>query len=232
LTSSGQATPSLPVLVTTDDGLLQLEDAINDILETDNGERLRCVMLSGQIWAGKARAGGKLQARVKWHYLARYWPAHLAAQLLGPVTTHVLGPDTDEVLAPMSAASARHILQKLIALYQHNLTHPLAAEVKTSCAYLVADPDKTPLLDAEKEYQGGYDRPGQVQRSEAMARLWPDFDALLSGALPGDSHSVSVPQPDTGDSAFVHCSTQLYQDMIEHWQLHRQQTPATQESSE
>jgi len=232
LTSSSQTTPPLPVLVTTNDSPLQLEDSLNDILEADNGERLRCVMLSGQIWAGKARAAGKVQARVKWHYLARHWPAHLAAQLQGPVKTHVLGPDTDEVLAPMSAASARHILQKLIILYQQNLTHPLAAEVKTSCAYLVADPDKTPLLDAEKEYQGGYDRPGQVQRSEALARLWPDFDALLSGVLPGGIHSLSVPQTDTGDSAFVHSSAQLYQDMIEHWQQHRQQTPAAQEASE
>ncbi len=228
LMNQGNATQPLPVQLTLEDGTLLLEDSVNDILETDNGERLRCVMLSSQIWAGKSRAGGKAQAKVKWHYLARHWPAHLAAQLQGPVRTHILGPDTDEVLAPMTAASARDILQKLMELYQQNLQHPLAADVKTSCAYLTADPEKAPLLDAEREYLGGYDRAGQVQQSEALARLWPDFDSLVLGRLPGDGHASDPAQQSSTTSAFVQHSTQLYQDLIEHWHLHRQHPTADQ----
>lgn len=222
LMAGSKATQALPVLVSSEDGTLQLEDAVNDILETDDGERLRCIMLSGQIWAGKTSAGNRTKARVKWHYLARHWPQHLAAQLQGPVRTHVLGPDTDEVLAPMTAESARRILQTLVTLYQQNLHHPLAAEVKTSCAYLTADPEKTPLLDAEREYLGGYERVGQVQRSEALSRLWPDFKALLRGELPGDLRSPHAPPSEVDENAFVQHSMRLYQDLIEHWQLHRQ----------
>ncbi|KKO12866.1 exodeoxyribonuclease V subunit gamma [Pseudohongiella sp.] len=217
---------SLPVQVGLADNTLLLEDSITDVRNNADGRRLRYVMLSGQIWAGKSGGPGKTKSKVKWHYLARHWPAHLAAQLHGPVTTHVLGPATNEVLAPLDAGTAQRILVKLLTLYRQNLQQPLAAEVKTSCVYLTADPDKAPLSAAQTEYEGSYSATGQVQSSEALSRLWPDFTDLLGGQLPGAAPSSGA---DAVTSAFVRHSTELYQDLIQHWQLHREHIRSDEE---
>lgn len=214
---------ALPVEVSLADNTLRLEDTLNDVRIATDGRRLRYIMLSGQIWAGKSGGPGKTKSKIKWHYLARHWSAHLAAQLRGPVTTYVLGPDTNEVLAPLEANTAQRILLSLLTLYRQNLQHPLAAEVKTSCAYLTADPDKAPLDAAQAEYEGSYNITGQVQASEALSRLWPDFTELLGGRLPDAAHS---PEPDNDNNAFVEHSTQLYQDLVEHWQMHRERDPS------
>lgn len=221
---------SLPVQVGLADSTLVLEDSINDIRSNADGNRLRYVMLSGQIWAGKSSDRGKTKSKVKWHYLARHWPAHLAAQLHGPVVTHVLGPDTSEVLAPLDAGAAQQMLLKLLTLYQQNLQQPLAAEVKTSCAFLTMDPDKAPLKAAQAEYEGSYGSSGQVHSSEALARLWPCFADLLDGRLP-DSGPAPDAERDSGSSAFIEHSTQLYQDLIDHWQLHRAHVQTDQEAA-
>lgn len=221
---------SQPVQIGLADSTLWLEDSINDIRSNADGKRLRYIMLSGQIWAGKSGGSGKAKSRIKWHYLARHWPAHLAAQLHGPVTTHVLGPDTNEVLAPLDAGRAKQILLKLLALYQQNLQQPLAAEVKTSCALLTTDADKAPLQAAQAEYEGSYGSTGQMQSSEALSRLWPGFADLLDGRLP-DSEPAPGAARETDSSAFVEHSTQLYQDLIEHWQLHREHLQSGQEAT-
>ncbi len=219
---------SLPVQVSLADHTLVLEDSINDVRCGADGKRLRYVMLSGQIWAGKSGGRGKAKGTIKWHYLARHWPAHLAAQLHGPVATHVLGPDTNEVLAPLDADSAQLMLLKLLTLYRQNLQQPLAAEVKTSCAFLTTDPEKAPLNAAQAEYEGSYSTSGQVQSSEALSRLWPCFTDLLSGRLPDD---ISIRDMQTDNNAFADHSTQLYKDLVEHWQLHRDHVQPDQEAA-
>jgi exodeoxyribonuclease V gamma subunit len=208
---------------------LLLEDTLNDVQQHADGLHLRCVMLSSQIWAGKKKGTSTATGKVKWHTLARYWPAHLAAQLHGPVKTHLLGPDTDEVLAPLDADSAHRILQQLLTLYQQNLQQPLAAEVKTSCAYLTTDPDKAPLEAARSIYEGAYSVAGQVQTSKVLFRLWPRFADLLAGQLPDDE---TLLEPDANNHAFVAASTDLYADMVKHWHLHRQSPAADTEGAE
>lgn len=234
LMAGSTETESLSIQVALPDNAMLLEDTLNDVRVDEEGQRLRCVTLSGQIWAGKTGGAGNAKSKVKWHYLARHWPAHLAAQLHGPVKTHLLGPATDEVLAPLDASTARRILQQLLALYHQNLHHPLAAEVKTSCAYLTTDPDKTPLKVAEQEYEGSFASKGQVQNSEALSRLWPGFSDLQGGQLPGDTSSPSAGtgnEPAEDSSAFVRHSTELYQHLVEHWQLHRQRPQADNEDT-
>lgn len=234
LTTGSTETESLSVQVALPDNAMLLEDTLNDVRVDEEGQRLRCVTLSGQIWAGKTGGAGSAQSKVKWHYLARHWPAHLAAQLHGPVKTHLLGPATDEVLAPLDAGTARRILQQLLSLYKQNLQHPLAAEVRTSCAYLSTDREKAPLKAAQLEYEGSFASKGQVQNSEALSRLWPCFSDLLDGQLPGDTRSPSAgtgEQPAEDSSAFIRHSTRLYQHLVEHWQLHRQRPQADNEDA-
>ena len=229
LMTQSSAIGALPVSVTLEDDSLSLEDTLNDVQQHADGLHLRCVMLSSQIWGGKKKRTSTATSKVKWHTLARHWPAHLAAQLHGPVKTHLLGPDTDEVLAPLDADSAHRILQQLLTLYQQNLQHPLAAEVKTSCAYLTTDPDKAPLEAARSIYEGTYSAAGQVQTSEVLLRLWPRFADLLAGQLPDEE---TLLEPDANNHAFVAASTDLYADMVKHWHLHRQSPAADTENAE
>lgn len=194
-----------PVALSSDDKLVDLNDQINDVWQQSGNpdKRIRCVLLGSQLWAGK---DGK-SAKVKWHYLARQWPAHLAAQLNGPVTTHILGPDTQEALAPLDQAEARTILVSLINLWQKNLSAPLAASVKTSCAMLTTPDEKSPDAVAQEAYHGAYMSTGEVQEHYSLYRLWPEFNTLYQ-------------------SGFTDESYELYGALTEHWLRHRKTAPA------
>jgi exodeoxyribonuclease V gamma subunit len=191
---------SLPVQLALSD-TLTLDDQLNDIyLADDAGQRsaIRCELLYSQLWSGK---DGR-SARVKWHYLARLWPAHLAAQLGGPVSTHIVGPDTHEVLAPLSAADAAAELKSLMSLWQQNLQAPLPTCVKTGCTLLSTASGKDPVAAAQEMYYGPYQQRGEVDDHYVLFRLWPDFDDLLQQGL-------------------EHSSQQLYGRLVQHWQQHR-----------
>ena len=202
---------SVGIVLDSPDKQVTLSDQVSDCWQqTGNAEqRIRCVLLSSHLWNGK---DGK-QTTVKWHYLTRLWPGHLAAQLNGPVTTHILGPETYEELAPLDADEAQRQLMSLIHLWQHNLVSPLAASVKTSCAMLATPKDKSAQAVARKVYDGGYKVIGEVQDHYALCRLWPDFEQLLR-------------------SSFVSDSDQLYRKLIEHWQSHRNTNAPTSADTE
>ena len=197
---------SLRVLLDSTDKQVTLSDQISDGWQQPGNpeKRIRCVLLNSQLWDGK---DGK-QTSVKWHYLARLWPAHLAAQLHGPVTTHILGPDTNEVLAALDPAEAQQQLTSLINLWQQNLVSPLAASVKTSCAMLTTPDDKSPRTVACNLYNGVYQVTGEVQAHYALSRLWPDIEDLYRGGFDDDSD-------------------QLYGNLTEHWLRHREKNVPT-----
>jgi len=188
-----------------------LLDILSDIhqMPGDAGQRVRCVLFNSQIWAGKKGSRGE----PKWHYLVREWPAHLAAQLHGPVTTRLLGPATDEQLAPLDADQAQELLTSLLRLWQLNLQQVLRADVKTSCTYLSTDDLQDPASKAAIVYDGDYNREGIVHQNYALYRLWPTFAELM----PESSHSGSASMP----SKFVQDSRALYQPLIDHWYRHR-----------
>ena len=198
--SSHSSKLTLSVNLMSGDNMVQLSDQLNDIWQMPDSprQRVRCVLFNSQLWAGN---DGK-KASVKWHYLARVWPAHLAAQADGPVTTYLLGPDTQEVLAPLDRDEASTLLKALINLWQKNLQAPLAACVKTSCAMLTAPDHKSRDTVAQETYHGAYMSTGEVQQHYSLYRLWPQFDALYQ-------------------DGFTEHSNQLYGALTEHWLRHR-----------
>lgn len=204
------------------DGTLLLEDMLTDIRCRADApeERIRCVIFASQIWQGKDNGKGQ----PKWHYLVREWPLHLAAQLEGPVKTHLLGPNTDEVLQPLSREDAYTILQQLMDLWQNNLRYPLAAEVKTSHAFLTTDPAKHPEIKAAECYDGNYNAAGEVQRQYALYRLWPSFAELIADQADLTNHAPA-------QSRFAQNSHALYQALIDHWNLHRQTRSPNEEDA-
>lgn len=207
LQSSSRPEPDRHIQLELPDLPGQLDDVLRGFRRTVEDESVfRCVLLAGHIWSG-TRAGGKGQ--IKWHYLAREWPAHLAAQLDGPVTTWLLGPQTCEALQPLSPEEARKQLRELLALWQQNLQQPLPAEVRTSCAWLTAADPERAMTDARRTYEGDQHVRG-VRDNYALMRLWPDFSDLLTGGVSGDKNSGEAP-------GFQTCSTALYQPMVSHW---------------
>jgi exodeoxyribonuclease V gamma subunit len=202
---------SVRIVLDSPDKQVTLTDQVSDCWQQPGNpeQRIRCVLLNSQLWSGK---DGK-QTTVKWHYLARLWPGHLAAQLNGPVTTYILGPDTREELAPLDTEEAQRQLRSLIHLWQHNLVSPLAASVKTSCAMLAPPNDKAAQTVARKVYDGVHKVTGEVQDHYALCRLWPDFEEL-------------------NRSSFVSDSKQLYGNLTEHWQSHRKKNAPTSADTE
>ena len=197
--SEGQIDIQLP------DSPLSLTDRVSDILINDKGERIRIEMIGGQIWDGAS--SGKKAASIKWHYLARLWPSHLAAQLSGPTRTHILGPDTHQVaLPPISREQSTRLLTDLLQLWATNLDKPLATAVKTGCAWLTADNQDTPVK-AVAQYEGGFVGAGEMQSSYALYRLWPDFETLV-------------------EAGFREASINLYAPMVEFWHQYRQEDEA------
>jgi exodeoxyribonuclease V gamma subunit len=211
-----------PVSLSSADNTVVLEDTLSDIRSPSDSpsERIRCVLFASQIWQGKERGKGK----PKWHYLVREWPLHLAAQLEGPVRTHLLGPDTDEVLQPLTQNVAREQLQQLLQLWQDNLQYPLAAEVKTSHVFLTTEASKDPVAEATKCYEGGYHMKGEVQRQYALYRLWPSFADLFAE----QQNNAITDQP---QSRFANNSRALYQPLIDHWAQYRQARTSDEEDA-
>jgi exodeoxyribonuclease V gamma subunit len=179
-----------------------LEDNMSDLRVAKDGSVIRIAVISGQIWSG--HSSGKKSAQIKWHYLTRLWPAHLAAQLHGPVVTHIIGPATREMLPALTAAQATTHLLQLLSLWQRNLQSPLPAVVKTSCHWLAQDADSEPSNKTRQLYEGANQINGEVQNSNALARLWPDFDELWT-------------------AGFAPAASELYGPLQAFWHQHRQQ---------
>ncbi|WP_206060475.1 exodeoxyribonuclease V subunit gamma [Nitrincola alkalilacustris] len=185
---------------------LTLHDYLSDIRCNAAGERMRLVLQTSNIHEGKTW---------KWHNLVRHWPLHLAAQLNGPTHTRILGPNTDLQLPPLAEDDAKALLTRLMEHWLHNMTEPLPIACKTACVWLTDSGDRE--KEARQTYEGGYQHQGEVGSSPALARLWPDFDALVSdtrvsGTLISDALVSEARVP---GSRFDELSRALYEPMIQ-----------------
>lgn len=148
------------------DGIV-LEDSLNDLRQDDAGNRVRLHLQASRLHAGDD---------LKWYHLARQWPFHLAAQLEGPVTTHLLGPDTDFRLAPLDAEVARDLLTQLLESFLEGLTTLPPLACKTGFAVLRAREDGKGCPFST--YEGGFNRAGEREDHPGYARFWPTYAQL------------------------------------------------------
>jgi exodeoxyribonuclease V gamma subunit len=82
--------------------------------------------------------------------------------------------DAIVTLRPLAPEQAAATLDSLVALWRRNLDQPLAVACKTAFAQLLDG-------DARAAYNGGFERPGEVEQDQCLARLWPDFASLTAG---------------------------------------------------
>ncbi|WP_248744055.1 MULTISPECIES: exodeoxyribonuclease V subunit gamma [unclassified Pseudomonas] len=117
----------------------------------------------------------------KWHRLIKPWVDHLVACASGlSLTTALVASDDTLLLEPMEQDRAWRVLEDLLLAWQAGMRQPLPVAVKTAFAWLgQSDPPKAEAA-ARKAYEGdGQTSEGERRESPALARQFPDYDALL-----------------------------------------------------
>ena len=128
-----------------------------------------------------ANAIGGTRTR-KWHRMIRCWVEHLAACAVGlPLTTALVASDDTLLLKPLSEEAAAERLRDLLSAWLIGMSAPLPIAVKTAFAWLgQSDPAKAQAA-AHKAYEGdGITFDGERRESVALARQFPDFEAMLA----------------------------------------------------
>jgi exodeoxyribonuclease V gamma subunit len=158
-----QAAPKQPVSLAP--AGIVLEDWIDRLRTGPDGTAWLMQISSKALDRDGAPRGDKLIAA---------WLRQLACAAAGArVTGYLVARDALVSMAPLDEASARAALEQVAALWRRNLDRPLPVACKTALAQLRQG-------DARAAYDGSYELGGEVE-DEALARLWPDFDALSAG---------------------------------------------------
>ncbi|MDH0748300.1 exodeoxyribonuclease V subunit gamma [Pseudomonas sp. GD03842] len=151
---------------------IELDGWLDGLYQNAQGELLAVSAVPNAIGGKKTR---------KWHRLTKPWVNHLVAGACNlPLTTALVASDDTLLLPPLEHAEATDILNDLLLAWQHGMQRPLPVAIKTAFAWLgQGDPAKAEAA-ARKTYEGdGQAVRGECADSPALARQFPDFDALL-----------------------------------------------------
>ena len=101
------------------------------------------------------------------------WLRQLACAAVGQrVTGYLVARDAIVTMAPLDQDQSLGELAQLVTLWRRNLDQPMPVACKTALA-LLRDGDPRTM------YEGGFEQSGEVD-DLCLARLWPDFGALLA----------------------------------------------------
>jgi len=158
-----EGAPKLAVSLDLDG--MPLDDWI-DRLKRGGGQIAWLMQLSSRVLdsAGRPR-GDKLIAP---------WLRQLASAAAGhPVSGYLVARDAVLAMAPLEQGDALAALRDLVRLWRANLDSPLPVACRTALAALAEKGDP------RAAYDGGYQLHGEVEDA-CLARLWPDFAALVA----------------------------------------------------
>jgi len=164
-----------------------LEGWLGGLHRNAKGEYLLVTAIPNAIGGKKTR---------KWHRLIRPWVLHLVACACDlPLSTALVASDETLLLAPLEKTLAIKALNDLLTAWQSGMQRPLPVAVKTAFAWLAQNDDVKAEAMARKAYEGdGQTTDGERRESTALARQFPDFNALLdSEAFSGWCHSLYKP---------------------------------------
>nr|BFE91686.1 hypothetical protein GCM10020185_22220 [Pseudomonas brassicacearum subsp. brassicacearum] len=152
---------------------VNVEGWLSGLHQRSDGAVLAITAIPNSIGSTKTR---------KWHRLIRPWVNHLVACANGlSLTTALVASDDSLLLAPFDEPVAQRLLGDMLLAWQTGMRQPLPIAVKTAFAWLgQTDPDKAEAA-ARKAYEGdGQTFEGERRESPALARQFPDFDALMA----------------------------------------------------
>ncbi|MBR9882769.1 MAG: exodeoxyribonuclease V subunit gamma [Oceanospirillales bacterium] len=150
-----------------------LEDWLTGVYELDGHYRL--IRTSPQAVADRRGP--------RWHRLLRLWIEHLAGCAEGyALTSSLVGPDTSVQLDPLSSTDATDTLITLAEYWLKAYQSPPPLACRAGLALVTEEPDRA-LGKAREAYVGSMNFSGEVALDAALARAWPEFDALYEQGL-------------------------------------------------
>ena len=156
------AAPKLAVSLAFDG--IHVDDWI-DKLRVGGGKTAWLMQVSSKVMDKKGGARGDK--------LIVPWLRQLACAAAGQgVTGYLVARDAILTMAPLECEQSRAELAQLVALWRRNLDAPMPVACKSALAMLHEG-------DARTVYEGGFELSGEVD-DLCLARLWPDFNALLA----------------------------------------------------
>ncbi|SQG00519.1 exodeoxyribonuclease V subunit gamma [Paucimonas lemoignei] len=151
---------------------VSLEGWLGGLHRNTQGDYLLITAIPNAIGGKKSR---------KWHRLIRPWVLHLVGCACGlPLSTALVASDETLLLDPLDQALATNVLNDLLTAWLSGMQRPLPVAVKTAFAWLGQTDTSKAEAAARKAYEGdGQTTDGERRESTALARQFPDFDALM-----------------------------------------------------
>ncbi|PSJ48293.1 exodeoxyribonuclease V subunit gamma [Zobellella taiwanensis] len=179
-----------PLPLALEHGGLQLEGWLGGLRR--QGDRLALIELQPGELLGKSGP--------KWHRTLRAFVAQAVACACGiELWLYLVGEDATLHGAPLARDTARQLVQGWLEALQAGMTAPLPVALKTAMAWLGQEDEGKAAQAARKAYEGdGFGPGGERAESGALARQYPDFDAL------------------TTDGHFAAWCERLYRPLLEH----------------
>jgi exodeoxyribonuclease V gamma subunit len=198
--------PTLPVTLrftredmTLDDALEGRPESLSELRQDATGHLVHLELAVGTLKNGQ-------NGSWKWPRLLPTCVRHIAAAACGiELASCLVGEDETLRVAPLSTAEAADILAGWLAAWQEGMRRPLPVACKTAFAWL-ADQDQT-TAKAAACYDGAFNIDGEAERSPELARVYPDFAALVRDGeffewaerLYGGWSTAIPPSPETGN---------------------------------
>ncbi|WP_456291947.1 exodeoxyribonuclease V subunit gamma [Pseudomonas sp. AK106] len=151
---------------------VELDGWVDGLYQNPQNELLAITAIPNAIASKKTR---------KWHRLTKPWVNHLVACACDlPLTTALVASDETLLLPPLDKDTATRTLNDLLLAWHQGMQRPLPIAVKTAFAWLGQNDEAKADAVAGKAYEGdGQNSKGERAESTALARQFPDFDALL-----------------------------------------------------
>ncbi|MGV6397842.1 exodeoxyribonuclease V subunit gamma [Pseudomonas caspiana] len=151
---------------------VSLEGWLGGLHRNAQGEYLLITAIPNSIGGKKSR---------KWHRLIRPWVLHLVGCACGlPLSTALVASDDTLLLDPLEKDLATNALNDLLTAWLSGMQRPLPVAVKTAFAWLGQNDESKARAAGRKAYEGdGQTTDGERRESTALARQFPDFDALM-----------------------------------------------------
>ena len=161
-------------------GDTMLEHVFADLRSDGRGGLARVGLAVGTLAPAKKSTG----ANFKWHRVLAAWiNSVLASAGSEPLATMLIAEDASLMFPPvLDATSAERQLELWAGAWQAGMQRPLPVCMHTAIAWLQARKGRSdPLIRARQAYEGGYDDvTAGLDRSAALRRQYPDFDALVA----------------------------------------------------
>ncbi|SDT16618.1 DNA helicase/exodeoxyribonuclease V, gamma subunit [Halopseudomonas litoralis] len=120
---------------------------------------------------------------LRWRQLMADWVIHVLASASGhDLQTWVVAGDATLHFKPLPAPQAQNLLEVWLAAWLEGLSRPLPCAPDTAFAWLdnLANGEEKATQAAQAAYEGGFKLTGEVERSAALRRQYPDFASLIA----------------------------------------------------